>query len=160
MFKAFGKLWQKEKTAVPQREDVRDLWLGPGTYFEGTLQCQSNVWLGGLVAANSRIETSANILILESARVTATLSACIVSVRGHYAGNLVADRAEFLAGARVAGQVHVNSIYMDEQARMDAELFLLEPEGPETGPRAEEITSDVVTRTVHGPPNPPVEIGT
>ncbi len=160
MFKAFGKLWQKDRVADPAREAAPDLWLGPGTYFEGTLQCQSNVLLGGLVAANSRIETSANILIAESAHVTAALSACIVSVRGQYEGNLVADRAEFLAGARVAGQVHVNSIYMDEQARMDAELFLLEPEGSEAGQQSAEITPDVVTRTVHGPPNPPVEIGT
>ncbi len=159
MFKAFGKLWQKERAAVPTREDVRDLWLGPGTYFEGTLQCQSNVVLGGRVE-NSRIETSANILIAESAQVTAALSACIVSVRGQYAGNLVADRAEFLAGAHVAGQVHVNSIYMDEQARMDAALFLLDPDGSEAGLQVEEITADVVTRTVHGPSHPPVEIGT
>ncbi len=158
MFKVLGKLWQKEKAPDPARAAVRDLWLGPSTYFEGTLQCQSNIVLGGLVA-NSRIETSANILIAGSAHVTAALSACIVSVHGQYTGKLVADRAEFLAGAHVAGQVYVNSIYLDEHAVMDAALFLLEDEGPEAGQRPEEITSDVITRAVR-PSNPPVEIGT
>jgi cytoskeletal protein CcmA (bactofilin family) len=90
----------------------------------------------------------------------ADLSACIVSVRGRFEGTLVADRAEILAGAHVSGQVHVNSIYLNEEAVLDAELFLLEPANSENIQRPEEITSDVITRTVQGAPNPPVELGT
>ncbi len=159
MFKAISRWWQKEGAVAPELEAARNLWLGPNTYFQGTLQCQSNVVLCGPVA-NSRIETSANILIAEDARVMADLSACIVSVRGHFEGTLVADRVEILAGAHVAGKVHVNSIYLDEEAVLDAELFLLETAEGENIRRPEEITSDVITRTVQGAPNPPVEIGT
>ena len=159
MFKTIRKWWQKEIVDFPAQDVVRDLWLGPGTYFQGSLQCQANIVLGGLVA-NSRIETPANILIADSGHVTADLSACIVSVRGQYEGNIVADRAEILAGARVAGEIHVNSIYRDEEAVVDAELFLLETEGAESVQRPEEITTDVITRTVQGSPDPPVEIGT
>lgn len=159
MFKAIRSWWQKDVTGIPTPEIVRDLWLGPGTNFQGTLQCRGNVVLGGQVTS-SRIETSGNILIATSGQVRADISACIVSVQGKFEGKLMADRAEILSGAHVSGQLRVNSIYRDDQAIVDAELFLLEAEGTERVQRPEEITSDVIKRTVHGAPNPPVEIGT
>lgn len=135
------------------------LAFGPQTYFSGMLRCHNSIVLEGHVE-NSRIETDANIIITESARVTCNLSARIVSVRGQYTGTLVADRAEVLAGAQVNGHVHVNSIYIHEQATMNAEMFLLDAERRGLAEGPEEITTDVITRTSQHLLRPSPEIGT
>ncbi len=138
-------------------DDEAEIVLGPTTYLSGLLRCTSTVILQGHVE-NARIETAANIIIVESAQVTGDVSARIVSIRGHYTGTLEADRAEILEGAQVNGHVHVNTIYIDDNAVMNAEMYLL---GTATHVEADQttITTDVVPRTPGNGLRPPPEIG-
>ncbi len=142
---------------MPDQTDAADVVLGSTTYFTGVLQCNSTVILEGRVE-NARIATAANIIITESAHVTCDISARIVSIRGHYTGILEADRTEILEGAQVNGQVHVNTIYIDDNAVMNAEMYLLGAATREAASQTE-ITTDVITRTTDGTLRPPPEIG-
>ncbi len=157
MWKYIAAWLKPESDNVPGIPDEADIVLGPKTYFAGMLQCNSTVILEGRVE-NARITTSANIIIAESAQATCDISARIVSIRGHYTGTLEADRAEILEGAQVNGQVHVNTIYIDDNAVMNAEMYLL---GAATKEAIEqtEITTDVITRTTGNALRPPPEIG-
>ena len=145
-------------TGVPREQPGTELLLGPDTWFSGHLRCRNTVIIEGMVE-NALIETSANIIIAEDARVGSDLSARIVSIRGTYSGTLTADRVEILQGAEVHGHVHVNTIYIDENAVMKAEMFLLgsADHRPQASPT--EITSDVITRTTDVQTRPPPEIG-
>lgn len=145
-------------TGVPQEQPGTELVLGSGTWFTGHLRCRNTVIIEGTVE-NARIETSANIIIAEEARVGCDLSARIVSIRGVYNGTLTADRAEILQGAEVHGHVHVNTIYIDENAVMKAEMFLLGSADHRSQASTAEITSDVITRTTDAQMRPPPEIG-
>lgn len=136
-----------------------ELVLGPNAYFKGLLQCGDTIIIEGVVE-DSRIETSANIIVAETAQVRCDFSARIVSIRGRYSGTLIADRAEILVGAEVDGQVHVNTIYIDENAVMNAEMYLLGTARETLGAATDEITTDVVTRTPGQVLKPPPEIGT
>ena len=143
---------------APREQPGTELILGPGTWFSGHLRCRNTVLIEGLVE-NALIETSANIIIAEGARVGSDLSAQIVSIRGVYSGTLTADRAEILQGAEVHGHVHVNTIYIDENAVMKAEMFLLGSADHRPPASPTEITSDVITRTTDVQTRPPPEIG-
>ena len=145
-------------TGAPQEAPGTELVLGPDTWFSGHLRCRRTVIIEGAVE-NARIETSANIIIAETARAACDLSARIVSIRGVYHGTLTADRAEILQGAEVHGHVHVNTIYIDENAVMKAEMFLLGSTDPREQTSPNEITSDVITRTTDAQLRPPPEIG-
>ncbi|MCB0062840.1 MAG: polymer-forming cytoskeletal protein, partial [Caldilineaceae bacterium] len=68
------------------------------------------------------IETSANVILTEGARVQCDIIAKTVSIRGIYKGNLRADRVELLEGSQIYGALNVNSFYMDERVLMHAEL--------------------------------------
>lgn len=145
-------------TGAPREQPGTELILGSDTWFSGHLRCRNTVIIEGLVE-NALIETSANIIIAEDARVGADLSARIVSIRGTYSGTLTADRAEILEGAEVHGHVHVNTIYIDENAVMKAEMFLLGSADHRHQASPTEITSDVITRTTDVHTRPPPEIG-
>lgn len=70
------------------------------------------------------IETSANVILTETARVTCEINAKTVSIRGQFHGAIRADRVELLAGSRVSGTIFVTSFYMDEGVLLQAEVNL------------------------------------
>ncbi len=158
MWKYLAAWLKREPNNLPDLLDEVDIVFGPTAHFSGMLQCNSTVILEGYVE-NARIETAANIIIAESARVTCDVSARIVSIRGHYSGTLEADRAEILEGAQVNGHVHVNTIYIDDNAVMNADMYLLGA-APRVTTEQTEITTDVITRTSGDALRPPPEIGT
>lgn len=160
MFRKLGRNLRQVNSKESGEPDAgRGIWLEPGTFLQGRLRCRGTVVLEGTVT-DSNIETSANILIAEGAKVDARLSASIVSIRGVFKGTLIADRVEILAGAHVAGNVHVNSVYQDEEAHVEARLTSLSSVGFASQQQFERITPDAVARLSDGPPQPPVEIGT
>ena len=143
---------------APEDQLGTELVLGRDVGFSGILRCRRTLIIEGSVE-NARIETSANIIIAEDARVGAEIFARIVSIRGVYSGTLTADRAEILQGAEVHGHIHVNTIYIDENATMNAEMFLLGSTDHGSSTTPTEITSDVITRTTDAQLRPPPEIG-
>lgn len=101
--------------------DVIEVIIGPRATLTGNLRCDASVRIDGAIEAGL-IETPANVILTESARVQCDVTAKNVSIRGMYRGTIRADRVELLAGSQVYGALHVNSFFMDDGALLRAEL--------------------------------------
>ncbi len=119
--------------------DAIEVILGPRATFNGHLRCDASVRIDGSIEGG-QIETPANVVLTESARVQCDITAKTVSIRGIYKGTLRADRVELLQGSQIYGTLQVNSFYMDEGVLMRAELHIqgiLPDEKPLLAPRPE-----------------------
>lgn len=101
--------------------DVIEVVIGPRATFSGHVRCETSVRIDGSVESGY-IETPANVILTETARVQCDITAKTVSIRGTYKGIIRADRAELLEGSHVYGALHVNSFHMDEGVLLQAEL--------------------------------------
>ena len=103
--------------------DAIEVIIGPRATFNGHLRCDASVRIDGSVEGG-QIETPANVVLTDSARVQCDITAKTVSIRGIYKGTLRADRVELLQGSQIYGTLQVNSFYMDEGVLMRAELHI------------------------------------
>ena len=101
--------------------DAIEVIIGPRASFRGNLNSDTSIRIDGAVDGG-RIETPANVILTESARVQCDVVAKTVSIRGAYWGTINADRVELLRGSQVHGALHVNSFYMDEGVALRAEV--------------------------------------
>jgi cytoskeletal protein CcmA (bactofilin family) len=127
--------------------DAIEVIIGPRASFNGALRCDTSVRIDGQVE-NGQIETPANVILTETARVQCDILAKTVSVRGVYRGTIRAERVELLEGSQVYGALFVNSFYMDEGVLLRAELNI-------QGVQVEE-TSMAPARPEGAPPSIPV----
>jgi cytoskeletal protein CcmA (bactofilin family) len=110
----FGRLQRPEPDAI-------EVIIGPRASFGGALRCDTSIRIDGAVESG-QIETPANVILTETARVQCDITAKTVSIRGVYQGVIHADRVELLEGSQVYGSLHVNSFYMDDGVLLHAEL--------------------------------------
>lgn len=110
--------------------DAIEVIIGPRATFNGNLRCDASVRIDGAVEAG-HIETPANVILTETARVQCDITAKAVSIRGRYKGTIRADRAELLEGSQIYGALYVNSFFMDEGVLLRAELNIQGGVAPE-----------------------------
>jgi cytoskeletal protein CcmA (bactofilin family) len=101
--------------------DAIEVIIGPRASFSGNLQCDASIRIDGAVDGG-QIETPANVILTETARVECNIKAKTISIRGIYRGIVHADRVELLAGSQVYGSLNVGSFFMDEGVSLHAEL--------------------------------------
>ncbi len=121
-------MFKRESRPAP---DQVEAILGPRATFHGELRCDGSVRIDGTVESGL-VETPANVLITESARVMAEIRARTVSIAGAYKGTITADRVELLEGGRLWGTINVRSFLLDEGAHFEGELIMRTDE--EAGP--------------------------
>ncbi|MGL4651135.1 MAG: bactofilin family protein [Caldilineaceae bacterium] len=112
--------------ANPQQRpkpDAVESVVGPRAAFSGSLRSETSIRIDG-VFEGGLIETPANLLITETARVAGDIVAKTVSILGAFQGTVRAERVELLGAARVGGALYVNSIYMDDTVQLLAEVNL------------------------------------
>lgn len=130
----FGRYQRPESDAI-------EVIIGPNASFDGNLRSDTSIRIDGAVEAG-RIESTANVILTESARVQCDIIAKTVSIRGIYHGTIRADRVELLAGCQVHGALNVNSFYMDDGVALRAEVNIRgeavqeRPVAPRPGPNA------------------------
>ena len=118
---------------MPFRRDSRpnpdqiEVIIGPRATFSGQLRCDGSIRLDGTVEGGL-IETPANVLITESARVMVDIKARTVSVAGAYKGTITADRVELLEGGRLWGTINVRTFLLDEGAHFQGQLVMQDAE--------------------------------
>ena len=133
----FGKMQKPEPDAV-------EVIIGPRASFNGNLRSDTSIRIDGAIEGGN-LETPANVILTETARVQCDIIAKTVSIRGMYRGVIRADRVELLEGSQVHGALHVNSFFMDDGVLLRAELniqgaaaeqapVLPRPEGNQTIP--------------------------
>jgi cytoskeletal protein CcmA (bactofilin family) len=103
--------------------DAIEVILGPRATFAGTIRSETSIRIDGAMDGGL-IETPANVILTETARVTCEIVAKTVSIRGQFHGAIRADRVELLSGSRVSGTIQVVSFYMDEGVLLQAEVSL------------------------------------
>lgn len=87
--------------------------IGPTADFNGHLKSDGGIRIEGTF--EGLIESAGNIIVGESAKVLADISARNVSVAGSVKGNVTANgRLEILSTGRVWGDIHVTSFLIDE----------------------------------------------
>jgi len=101
--------------------DAVEVTLGARASFAGTLRSETSIRIDGSVAGGL-IETPANVLITENARVVCEIVARVVSVSGTFEGAIRADRVEVLAGSQVSGLIQTASLFREEGAVLTAEV--------------------------------------
>ena len=103
--------------------DAIEVIIGPRASYNGTLRSDTSIRIDGVVEAGL-IQTPANVILTETARVACDIQARTVSIRGRFNGIIQADRAELLAGCHVSGALYVNSFLIDDGALLDGELHM------------------------------------
>ncbi|MCY4408925.1 MAG: polymer-forming cytoskeletal protein [Caldilineaceae bacterium] len=103
--------------------DAIEVIIGPRATYSGALRSDSSIRIDGVVESGL-LETLANVILTEGARVNCEIRARNVSIRGYFDGVIRADRVELLAGCYVRGALHVNSFLLDEGATLEGELHM------------------------------------
>ena len=125
-------MFSREKRPEPDQIEVS---IGPHATFKGDIRCDGSVRLNGVMEGGT-VEVLGNVLISESAKVIANITARTVSVAGAFKGTINAQRVELLSGGHIWGQVKVASFLLDEGGFLRGELIMQgdEPEEPFTLP--------------------------
>lgn len=127
--------------------DAIEVIIGPRASFSGNLTSDTSIRIDGAVEGG-RIQTPANVILTEGARVRCDIVARTVSIRGAFWGDIRADRVELLQGSQVSGALHVNSFYMDDGVGLHAEVDIRGAalgEKPATVKREAEAPIPVIT---------------
>lgn len=122
----FGRVQRPEPDAI-------EVVLGPRATFAGTMRSETSIRVDGAVDGGL-IETPANVILTEGARVTCEIVARTVSIRGSFHGTIRAERVELLAGSRVSGVLIVSSYHMDEGVVLQAEVNVRGMQRPAASP--------------------------
>jgi cytoskeletal protein CcmA (bactofilin family) len=132
-------LFGKERTFAPFEGKIENV-LGPSTSFRGQLTTEGNVRVDGHF--DGSIETTGNVIIGESAKVTAEIKANNVQVWGAVKGAITAaGRLEILPTGRVWGDIEVSSLLIDEGGVFRGDKVLIGEEQEPFVEDAEESTA-------------------
>lgn len=130
-------MFKKDRAFVPVEGKIENV-LGPTATFQGRLKAEGNVRIDGYFEGG--IETAGNVIVGESGKVLADITAQNVQVWGAVKGAIsAAGRLEILPTGRVWGDIRVKSLLIDEgglfrgksvMAGDEQEPFLIEgPDG-------------------------------
>ena len=97
--------------------------LGANSTLKGDFKSQANVRLDGVFEGSLEIE--GNVLVGESARITADIKAKNVSVAGAVRGNITGNKIQLLRTGRVWGDISANAITTEEGAFIDGKIAML-----------------------------------
>lgn len=114
--------------------------LGANSDLDGSLRCSGNVRLDGSFSGSLEIE--GNVLVGETATITADINANHISIAGKVRGNVSGKRVQVLRTGRIEGNISARSLAMEDGAFIDGKITMLEtPSSPE--------------QTTPPPPTPP-----
>ncbi len=97
--------------------------LGANSNFKGEFKSQANVRLDGTFEGNLQID--GNILVGETARITADIHAKNVSIAGAVRGNVTGNKIQLLRTGRVWGDISAQAITTEEGAFIDGKITMV-----------------------------------
>lgn len=97
--------------------------LGASSILTGDLKCQGNLRLDGTFEGTLQIE--GNVLVGETAKITADINAKNVSIAGAVRGNVGGKKVQLLRTARVWGDISATAISTEEGAFIDGKIMML-----------------------------------
>jgi cytoskeletal protein CcmA (bactofilin family) len=114
--------------------------LGANSVMEGTLRSAANVRLDGTFTGT--LEIGGNVLIGETAKITADVNARNISIAGAVRGNVTGKKVQLLRTGRVWGDIRAQALTTEEGAFIDGKIAMI---GHEYSPApAVEVPPDFV----------------
>ncbi len=100
--------------------------LGAGTTLKGELRSQGNVRLDGVFEGT--MELDGNVLVGETAKITADINARNISIAGAVRGNVTGNKVQILRTGRVWGDISAKAITTEEGAFIDGKITMVSHE--------------------------------
>ncbi len=130
--------------------------IGPNCSIHGQIQSDGGIRIDGVFQGS--VETTSNLIIGESAKVVADVTANNVSISGAVKGDISANKVEILETGRVWGDLMVNSLLLNEGAYLRGQTMMhgdIEPpliEAPKESPPKSDEPASMPTRPVSPEP--------
>ncbi len=113
-------------TKLPQPSVGFDTVLGSGSTIEGTLRSKANVRLDGEFTGT--LEISGNVLVGETAKITADINAQNISIAGAVRGNVFGKKVQLLRTGRIWGDINATALTTEEGAFIDGKISMVSHE--------------------------------
>lgn len=97
--------------------------LGANSTLEGTLISNANVRLDG--SFTGKLEINGNVLIGETAKITADVSARNLSIAGAVRGNVTGKKVQLLRTGRVWGDITATALSTEEGAFIEGKISMV-----------------------------------
>lgn len=117
---------QLPKLAAPQQPVGFETVLGANCSMEGVLRSKANVRLDGTFSGTLEIE--GNVLVGETAKITADINAKNISIAGAVRGNVIGKKVQLLRTGRIWGDIHATALTTEEGAFIDGKIAMLSHE--------------------------------
>ncbi len=100
--------------------------LGANCALEGLLRSEANVRLDGTF--DGELEIDGNVLVGETARINADISARNISIAGAVRGNVSGRKVQLLRTGRVWGDIRATALSTEEGAFIDGKITMVSAE--------------------------------
>ncbi len=110
-------------TQTPRQPVGFETVLGANSTLKGEFKSQANVRIDGTF--EGKLEIDGNILVGETARITADIHAKNVSIAGAVRGNVSGNKIQLLRTGRVWGDISAAAITTEEGAFIDGKITML-----------------------------------
>ena len=97
--------------------------LGANSVMEGTFRSAANVRLDGTFTGT--LEIGGNVLIGETAKITADVNARNISIAGAVRGNVTGKKVQLLRTGRVWGDIRAQALTTEEGAFIDGKIAMV-----------------------------------
>ncbi len=116
--------------AAPRQPVGFETVLGTNSTLKGDLKSQANVRLDGTFEGT--LEIDGNVLVGETAKITADIHAKNVSIAGAVRGNVSGKKVQLLRTGRVWGDISATAIATEEGAFIDGKITMVSHEVAQT----------------------------
>ncbi|MCC7448374.1 MAG: polymer-forming cytoskeletal protein [Anaerolineae bacterium] len=110
-------------TQAPRQPVGFETVLGANSTLKGEFRSQANVRIDGTF--EGKLEIDGNVLVGETARITADIHAKNISVAGAVRGNISGNKIQLLRTGRVWGDISATAITTEEGAFIDGKITML-----------------------------------
>ena len=114
---------QLPRPAAPPQPVGFETVLGANSSLEGVLRSRSNVRLDGTFTGT--LEIDGNVLVGETARITADINAKNISIAGAVRGNVSGKKVQLLRTGRVWGDISATALTTEEGAFIDGKIAMV-----------------------------------
>ncbi|MBN8594931.1 MAG: polymer-forming cytoskeletal protein [Anaerolineae bacterium] len=97
--------------------------LGRNSVLEGSFRCNANVRIDGVFSG--QLEITGNMLVGETARITADINARNISIAGTVNGNVNGRKVQILRTGRVKGDIRATALTTEEGAFIDGKITMI-----------------------------------
>lgn len=126
---------------IPQHPVGFETVVGAGSSMEGSLSTNGNVRLDGDFTGT--LDIKGNVLVGETAKITADIEARNISIAGAVRGNINGNKVQLLRTGRIWGDITANALTTEEGAFIDGKITMKNHEASDpTKTSVEQETSE------------------